>query len=138
MSKSLKIITAVVLVIAVFLILRGGKSQPQEFNDSLADLNQPPAVENVQPHTIDFSKCSENDSFSMTGDFGSGSLKILGPDNGNCKVETRFEVEGGFYTNECQIPQSVGTLEFNDSNFENISSYCELKTQGGGMLDLKK
>lgn len=138
MNKTLKIIIAVIVIAAVLLVFRGSKSQPVEFNDTLSDLNQPPAIEKTQTHTVDFSKCSKNDSFTMTGDLGSGSLKILGPNNGNCKVETSFEVEGGFYTNECQIPQSVGTLEFNDNNFENISSYCELKSQGGGMLNLKR
>lgn len=138
MRKTTKIIILIILTLIVLLFLRGGKENREDINNNPGEVTPPAELETNQSYSVDFANCSDKDDFTMATNLGTGSLKVIKSENGFCDVETTYEVEGGFYTNECRVPQSVGTMEFTDDNFESISSYCQLKTQGGGMLDLKK
>ena len=109
-------------------------------NDSLSEINIPKIDQlNKSSFEIDFASCEPERSFKIDLGLGSVQLKVTGPENNDtCLVETLYEMEGGYYVNECRIPFSLGTMEFTSDNFESISRYCKIKSTGSGLLELNQ
>lgn len=140
MKKTYKLIgIALLIVIAITII----KNRPKEDLRATADLNEEfskitfesevtPKFENV---TVDFSVCSEDDSFTTKTASGENSLSIIGFEGDFCIVETTYESPAGNYSNKCAVPASSGEITFESPNFEVISQYCSIKTGEEGILD---
>ena len=137
MNRTLKLILVGVIIVAVLAITRDKPYDNVEFSDDLSEVQQPARVTDNQINTVDFRECNEDAGFSLHTDLGSGGLKIISSDDKYCYVETRFEIEGGYFINECTIPLSAGEVEFVGNNFEVISSFCKLKTKGNALLELE-
>ena len=138
MKKPFKLI-----LIGVLLLLAVGTFKNRTNNDLTApadiseELAQLPADNNFEEKTVDFSLCDTDKSVSFSVGSGTNKLKMLGPDEDSCLVQTTFQTPAGHYTNDCQIPLSLGQITFKDADFSTISQYCQIKTTGGGLLELE-
>jgi hypothetical protein len=86
--------------------------------------------------TVDFSLCDEKQSFTMPFGNGTSQLKIIGPQEEVCQAQTIFKDRGGYFINDCEIPQNMGQIIFENGSFDQLSQYCKLKTTGSGLLEL--
>jgi hypothetical protein len=83
--------------------------------------------------SMDFKNCKPCKDVKYVG-FGSTHLELIGLLDGKCQMNWGSETENpnwdGKLNNHCLIPSSMGTLEFNVTNygvdFSSISKYCEL------------
>lgn len=138
MNKTVKIVLIGIVIISVLAIFRDRSPEKIEFSEELADVPQPINLKITGTNKVDFANCSDEDNFSLTSSLGSEGLKVVDVDDEYCYVETNYEIEGSSFVNECRIPRTAGEVEFTGNNFEIISSFCEIKKEGGGMLDLKR
>ncbi len=138
MKKPYQLIAIGVLALIVVGFL---KDKPTENLSASADINEELSYvslkKSASEKTVDFSACDPKQSFSVGVGNESNQLKILGPEEENCIAQTIFEVESGYYINECKIPLSTGRTTFEGGGLDNISQFCTLKTTGNGLLELE-
>ncbi|MFC1722188.1 hypothetical protein ACFL0C_00915 [Patescibacteria group bacterium] len=139
--KKIPAILIVVLLIAIMIVT--ARKEPRlediDLDDTLSEINIPKIKNSSDEiNIVDFSDCSPNSDFNITKELGSAQLKVVGSEEEKCLVETTFELEGGYYVNECGIPKTLGTIEFTSDDFDAISEYCKIKSTGSGLLELSK
>lgn len=138
MKKPFKLIAIGILAVILVAFLKGGSNDdlvaPANVSEELSQL---PAPDSTQERIIDFSVCSPDNSFSLERDLGTNSMKILGLQEDVCLVQTTFTLEGGHYVNDCQVPVSIGSVTFQNGDFDPIAQFCTIKTTGGGLLELQ-
>lgn len=135
MNNPIKIILIATLVIAVFSIFNKKPLEDIVLPEDLSEIISP--IENVQSYTIDFNECSKDLRIEIPSKTGLSRLVVKEKTSTDCLVETIFETKGGFYTNECAVPNSLRAVTFKGDNFEEIASYCEINSTGTGLLELK-
>jgi|GEM_PF-6664127 len=138
MKKPFKLI----IIGALLLILVGVlKSSRHEDLTATADISEELSQESLasrfESKSVDFSRCEEQKVINFPNGNTTNKLKILGIQAGHCLVETTFESAGGYYTNDCQIPLETGLVTFKDPDFIAISEFCQIKTEGVGLLELE-
>lgn len=133
-----KLIFIGVLVLSLVAIF---KDRPGEdltaVSDLPTELSNLPTQENSQETVVDFAICRPDDGFKIDFDLGSSSLKLLGPDQDYCLTQATYEIEGGYYINECQVPLSLGRIVFTNGAMDPITEFCTIKSSGGGLLELE-
>jgi hypothetical protein len=81
---------------------------------------------------IDFQNCSPGDGYLRTATGSSTYLSVVEVDNsaGVCKLVILNEVKDGYVNYSCDVPKSVGVVEFaigsSGSDFSKILDYCTL------------
>lgn len=86
---------------------------------------------------IDFALCEENSGYQEGEAFGSTNLTIKTDKGDTCETEISNEVEGGVTVYNCDIPKTVGKIDFSignaGSDFSSIMQYCQ-ETESGNLL----
>lgn len=138
MKKWYKLIIVGVLILIVIGIFKDKPGEDLIGTANISDeLGKLPQDEVGEETIVDFSRCLPEDSFKVDYGLGSNQLKILGPQEEHCQVEATYEIEGGYYVNECKVPLSLGKIAFKGHDFDSITPFCTLKTSGGGLLELE-
>ncbi len=134
MKKSIKFILIATLLIVVYSFLKRKPLDKIEFSENINDVVSP--VERVANYRADFGLCQKGLKIEIPSKSGSSKLFINDKTETDCIAQTIFESQGGFFTNDCLIPLSTGTVVFNGENFEEISNYCQINSTGTGLLEL--
>ncbi len=136
MRKTVKLILIGVIIIAVLSIFKNESIEDIKLSENLQDIIPPIELNDARHNMVNFSVCDPEDSFSLDTGLGSGGIKVVGPKDDHCLVETRYEIEGGYFINECRIPQKLGEMQFEETNFDELAPYCQLKNEGNALLEL--
>jgi len=140
MNKTVKYIFLAVVVIAALSLIKNPslkELENVELSNNLNEIIPPLNVDDTQFNTVDFSTCDPEDSFTINTGLGSGGIKVLSQEEGFCLVETKYEIEGGYFINECLVPVEIGEKQFEGNNFDDLASYCQLKLEGNALLELE-
>ncbi len=138
MKKPYKLIFIGILAIILVAVFKDGHEEDLTAPANISEeLSQLPVNEKVSKRPVDFSTCLPKDSFSVKQGVGSNSLKILGPEDDFCLAQVEYQIDSGYYVNDCKIPLATGIIVFEDGNFEPITPFCTIKTTGSGLLELE-
>ena len=136
MRISRKTLLFVALLLLAFSFLRDKPTHTDEIDLSLDEIVPPIELGDIQTNSIDFSACDESAGFAIESDLSKSSLDVVDRDDQYCYVETVYNIDDGYFTNECQVPLETGLIEFTGDNFQEISAFCSLKSAGQEILDL--
>lgn len=132
MKKTYKLILLVVIAITLVSIFKRDKHEEYLMNASFEELlSDGPSKDSLALRTIDFAKCDPDDSYEIKNDLGKTSFEIFGLNETGefCEFQTIITIGSGKNINFCNIPVSIGKVEFTENDFSIFSDYCKYKSE---------